>query len=93
MLGARVHINGVLVPNTEALLRAGGDGQAAAELGCVVLTSDCRIVFGRRHFFRLDVHNENHPASGSDGRSRCVVLVRGFPSVVKVGRDRNRWGE
>lgn len=68
MLGARVHINGVLVPNTAASsLREGGDRQAAQELGQAALTPDCRIVFGRRHLFRLDV-NPDHPmlASGSD---------------------------
>lgn len=67
MLDARVHINGVLVPNTVASsLREGGDRQAAPELGQAALTPDCRIVFGRRHLFRLDV-NPDHPmlASGS----------------------------
>lgn len=76
MLGARVHINGVLVPNAEASsLREGGDGQAAPELGRAVLAPDCRIVFGRRHFFRLDVSTEHALASGKNGSRSAFSVV------------------
>lgn len=85
MLGARVHINGVPVPNTEALCGNGGDdGRPAREVKPAALSPDCRIVFGLRHFFRLDDANtKTASAQGNNDEFDAVPLL--FFTVVVPG--------
>lgn len=95
MVGACVHVNGVSIPAAEELLAvhvaedpnpgmeasstAGVAGETCNALGRTILNRNCRVVFGRRHFFRLDIKS-----SGSGDWFGLVIL--GMAPQTLVGR-------
>lgn len=107
MPGARVYVNGAQVPaatkdERQAAKTASSeeDGSLAQVVrsGRVLLRRDCRVVFGRRHFFRLDVaargpgESNSAAVTGSLARVyllplRCIPCIHSSTVVFSIKYD------
>lgn len=77
--GARVHVNGVLIPAPKEMPGLGVSVVPPPGPEKVLVCQDSRVVFGRRHFFRLDI---SPPVRGASFHH--VVLFWGRISCYTV---------